>query len=326
MPRTGTPGELLSIKMQQLFEQRDAQNNKKRVANEKKGRKTPSLIRHLGLLILNLKNFQSKDWIPSLALKASWESINRSTEWRPSSSTLRDSHNITAVTFGADIKTTSVHETIQVVIFLTLVCYHLCFPEASCWHFWSSLTVGLYGKNCPKAFWETQTQLVQNLTPSVWLRFTSSHTVPGARPTEAHLSHGLDWDRSQQQLRHTLQLALSDVSGWSVGPRVSHVLPKPQTVEGAAGLATAILQHCFLTVNVPLFLKNNSESSLLSVHEFLPFGPTERNKMWLFSVSRCIEVKHTVRPTVSLFIRIFSDQGHIARARKFIFMVLRETK
>lgn len=107
MPRTGTPGELLSIKMQQLFEQRDAQNNKKRVANEKKGRKTPSLIRHLGLLILNLKNFQSKDWIPSLALKASWESINRSTEWRPSSSTLRDSHNITAVTFGADIKTTS---------------------------------------------------------------------------------------------------------------------------------------------------------------------------------------------------------------------------
>lgn len=58
--------------------------------------------------------------------------------------------------------------------------------------------VSSHDKNSPDAFWETKTTpAVQNLSPSDWLCFPSSHThpvtpyafIPGAQQTEAHLSH-----------------------------------------------------------------------------------------------------------------------------------------
>ena len=71
--------------------------------------------------------------------------------------------------------------------------------------------------------------------------------------------------------------------------------------------------------------KNNSESSLLSVHEFLPSDWHRETKCGFFlSLTVLRWSLKTVRPTVSLFIRIFSDQGRLKKQKKHFYGVKRD--
>lgn len=207
------------------------------------------------------------------------------------------------------------HENIQVLFwFLTrmpstayprgcLLTFLILSPPGSCCELiWQKPALLPFGK--PRQQW-------QNRTDSIWLcvcgrmgnRVTQPlHNVPGGQWAEAHLSHSLCKGVSHTHTNTHLSWVLSDVTGWSVGLPVSHVvIHTASQTTGVAGLATAIWLCCCLTVNAPL-CQLRTEISTTHTHTvacfslsldlclwfFFFFFLPERNKTLLYScVSLC---------------------------------------